>query len=248
MIRPLHRVQDPAVRESVPQPVGNDKVIDPPADILLPGTEAVAPPGISDFLRVQVAERVRKAGLEQFRERCPLLITEAGIEVIAVGVFQIDFLMALFEEAHRRRISTVLDTAAQPFTRKQPFFGKFEHLMESTNLILLDIKHIDDTKHKILTGHTNENILDCARFLSDIGKPVWIRHVLVPGINDSEEDLSRTADFIRTLKNVEKVEVLPYHTLGVFKWEEMGLRYALKGVEPPTEESVAMAKRILSAE
>ena len=168
-------------------------------------------------------------------------ITVSGGEAL----LQIDFLMALFEEAHRRRISTVLDTAAQPFTRKQPFFGKFERLMESTNLILLDIKHIDDTKHKILTGHTNENILDCARFLSDIGKPVWIRHVLVPGINDSEEDLSRTADFIRTLTNVRKVEVLPYHTLGTFKWEQLGVDYTLKDVAPPTAEQIAKAREIL---
>ena len=201
-----------------------------------------APNGL--WKQMSVAELLKKAERYRTYWRDTGGITVSGGEAL----LQIDFLTALFEEAHRRRISTVLDTAAQPFTGEQPFFEKFERLMGSTDLVLLDIKHIDDAKHRILTGHTNENILDCARYLSYIGKPVWIRHVLVPGINDSEEDLSRTADFIRTLKNVEKVEVLPYHTLGVFKWEEMGLRYALKGVEPPTEESVAMAKRILSAE
>ncbi|MCR5294878.1 MAG: pyruvate formate lyase-activating protein [Lachnospiraceae bacterium] len=172
---------------------------------------------------------------------------EGGITVSGgEALLQIDFLTALFEEARRRKISTVLDTAAEPFTRTEPFFGKFERLMESCDLILLDIKHIDDEKHRKLTGHGNENILDCARYLSDIGKPVWIRHVLVPGINDSEEDLQRTADFIRTLKNVGRVEVLPYHTLGVYKWEELGIPYLLEGVEPPSEESVERAKRILA--
>ena len=201
-----------------------------------------APKGL--WKQMSVAELLKKAERYRTYWRDTGGITVSGGEAL----LQIDFLTALFEEAHRRRISTVLDTAAQPFTGEQPFFGKFERLMDSTDLVLLDIKHIDDAKHRILTGHTNANILDCARYLSHIGKPVWIRHVLVPGINDSEEDLSRTANFIHTLKNVEKVDVLPYHTLGVFKWEEMGLRYALKGVEPPTEESVAMAKRILWAE
>ena len=169
-------------------------------------------------------------------------ITVSGGEAL----LQIDFLTDLFEEAHRRKINTVLDTAAQPFTRAQTFFGKFERLMKSTDLILLDIKHIDEKKHRKLTGHTNRNILDCARYLSEIGKPVRIRYVLVPGINDSEEDLTGCAEFLRTLKNVERVEVLPYHTLGVFKWEELGYSYPLKRVEPPTEESVETARRILT--
>ena len=169
-------------------------------------------------------------------------ITVSGGEAL----LQIDFLTELFEEAGRRGIGTVLDTAAQPFTRTEPFFSKFERLMKSTDLVLLDIKHIDDAKHRYLTGCTNVNILDCARYLSDIGKPVWIRYVLVPGYNDSDEDLIRTYEFIRTLRNVERVEVLPYHTLGVFKWEELGIPYTLRGVDPPTEESVTRAQMILS--
>ncbi|MBR3279278.1 MAG: radical SAM protein [Lachnospiraceae bacterium] len=169
-------------------------------------------------------------------------ITVSGGEAL----LQIDFLTDLFEEAKRRGISTVLDTAAQPFTRTEPFFSKFERLMKSMDLILLDIKHIDDAKHRYLTGCPNVNILDCARYLHDIGKPVWIRYVLVPGYNDSDEDLTRTYDFIRTLRNVRRVEVLPYHTLGVFKWEEMGIPYTLRGVDPPTEESVMRARKILS--
>jgi pyruvate formate lyase activating enzyme len=163
---------------------------------------------------------------------------------------QMDFLLELFTKAKKRGIHTCLDTSgiAFPADIKNPIYVKIEKLMNVTDLILLDIKHIKEPEHQTLTGKSNRLILAFARYLSRIGKPVWIRHVLVPGINDSEEDLSRTADFIRTLKNVEKVEVLPYHTLGVFKWEELGYRYALTGVEPPSDESVAMAKRILSAE
>ena len=97
-----------------------------------------------------------------------------------------------------------------------------------------------------LTGWKNENILDCARYLSDIGKPVWIRHVLIPGINDDDESLYKLRAFIDTLSNVERVEILPYHSLGVYKWEQLGIPYALKDVESPTEESVLHARKILT--
>ena len=82
---------------------------------------------------------------------------------------------------------------------------------------------------KKLTGHTNKNILDCARYLSDQGIKMWIRHVLVPGITDKDEYLIRTREFIDTLKTVTKVEVLPYHTLGAYKWKELGIPYKLEG-------------------
>ena len=97
-----------------------------------------------------------------------------------------------------------------------------------------------------MTGWKNENILDCARYLSDIGKPVWIRHVLIPGINDDDESLYKLRAFIDTLSNVERVEILPYHSLGVYKWEQLGIPYALKDVESPTEESVLHARKILT--
>lgn len=170
-------------------------------------------------------------------------ITVSGGEAL----LQIDFLIDLFEEAHRRGINTCLDTAAQPFTREEPFFGKFQRLMQTTDLVLLDIKHIDSEKHRWLTGHGNENILDCARYLSDINKPVWIRHVLVPGITTDEEQLIQLRHTIDTLQNVQKVEVLPYHTLGTFKWEQLGIPYSLKDVATPTAEQIARAREILTA-
>jgi pyruvate formate lyase activating enzyme len=172
---------------------------------------------------------------------------EGGITVSGgEALLQADFLIELFEEAQRRGINTCLDTAAQPFTREEPFFPKFERLMKSTDLVLLDIKHIDAEKHRWLTGHGNENILDCARYLSDIGKPVWIRHVLVPGITDDEESLRRLRAFLDTLYNINKVEVLPYHTLGLFKWQQLGIPYTLSDVPTPTAEQVAKALQILT--
>ena len=113
-------------------------------------------------------------------------------------------------------------------------------------MFICDIKHIDPEQHKALTGVKNDNILDMLRFLSDIGKPVWIRQVLVPGITDKDESLVKTREFIDTLKNVEKVEVLPYHTMGAYKWKELGMDYPLEGVEPPTDEGIEKAKEILT--
>ena len=115
----------------------------------------------------------------------------------------------------------------------------------SFDLILLDIKHIDPEGHLELTGQPNDNILAMARELSDMGKPVWIRHVLVPGITDNDVYLKKTREFIDTLKTVTKVEVLPYHTLGAYKWKELGIPYKLEGIDPPTPDRIKNAKDIL---
>lgn len=168
-------------------------------------------------------------------------ITVSGGEPL----LQIDFLTELFQKAKEQGIHTTLDTSGTPFTRGEPFFDKFCRLMEVTDLVMLDIKQIDEEQHKILTGYTNQNILDMARFLSDIKKPVWIRHVLVPERSDRDDYLERLQEFILTLKNVERVEVLPYHTLGVFKWKELGFEYQLEGINPPTKDRVENANRIL---
>ena len=171
-------------------------------------------------------------------------ITVSGGEPL----LQIDFLIELFRKAKEAGIHTTLDTSGNPFTREEPFFDKFKELMKYTDLILLDIKQIDDEQHKILTGHSNQNILDMAKYLSDIGKPVWIRHVLVPERSDKDEYLERLHDFISGLSNVEKVEVLPYHTLGTFKWKELGMEYPLEGINPPTKERVENGKQKLGAQ
>lgn len=170
-------------------------------------------------------------------------ITVSGGEAL----MQVDFLIDLFEKAKQRGINTCLDTSAQPFSRREPFFGKFERLMAVTDTVLLDIKHIDDAEHRKLTHHSNNNILDCACYLSDIHKPVWIRHVLVPGITDNDQYLRQLRAFIDKLGNVERVDVLPYHTLGIFKYERMGIPYPLDGVPTPTQERIDNANRILNS-
>lgn len=168
-------------------------------------------------------------------------ITVSGGEAL----LQIDFLIELFELARERGISTCLDTSAQPFCREGVFLDKFRRLMKVTDTVLLDIKHIDEDEHRSLTGHTNRNILDCARYLDEIGKRVWIRHVLVPGITDNDEWLVQLRDFLSTLSNVERIDVLPYHTMGIYKYRELGIKYSLEGVEPPSRERIDNANRIL---
>lgn len=169
-------------------------------------------------------------------------ITVSGGEPL----LQIDFLIELFTKAKQREINTCIDTAGQPFRKTEPFFSKFKRLAELTDLFIVDIKHIDSGEHEKLTGVKNENILEMLSFLSETGKPVWIRHVLVPDITDNDEYLRQTRAFIDTLKNVERIEVLPYHSMGAFKWKELGYDYTLDGVETPSPESIENAKQILN--
>jgi len=170
-------------------------------------------------------------------------ITVSGGEPL----LQIDFLLELFTKAHAKGINTCLDTSGNPYTTNEPWHSKFLELMKVTDLVMLDIKHIDPQGHMELTHQPNDNILQMARELSDLGVKMWIRHVLVPERNDKDEYLIKLADFIKTLKSVERVEVLPYHTLGVHKWKALGIPYELEGVETPTKERVENARRILGA-
>lgn len=170
-------------------------------------------------------------------------ITVSGGEPL----LQIDFLLELFKKAKEKGIHTTIDTAGNPFTREEPFFSKFCELMKYTDLVMLDIKEINPERHKNITGFDNENILDMAKYLSDINKPVWIRHVLVPETSDFDEDLDSLGSFIKGLSNVEKVEVLPYHTLGKFKWDNLGIKYRLDGINPPEAERVENAKKRIGA-
>ena len=198
---------------------------------------------------LKVKEMTPSALMKQALRYRPYWKADGGITVSGgEPLLQIDFLTELFRLAKENGVSTVLDTAGQPFTREEPFFSKLRTLMERTDLVMLDIKQIDPEKHRWLTGHRNENILDFAKYLNETGKPMWIRHVLVPGITDDEADLRGIRGFLDTLSNVKKVEILPYHTLGVFKWESLGIPYTLKDTIPPTAEAVRRAKEILGCD
>lgn len=153
---------------------------------------------------------------------------------------QAGFVERLFREVKRRwNLHTTLDSNG--FCEPSHVTG----LLEVTDLVLLDIKHIDRDKHISLTAQPNDRMLRFARHLSDINKKVWIRHVFIPGINDDEEDLLNLGRFIGSLDNVEKIDILPYHSLGVFKWEQMGKAYPGADFREPTDEEVHRAKRLI---
>lgn len=169
-------------------------------------------------------------------------ITVSGGE----AMLQMDFVIELFTLAKKKGINTTLDTSGNPYKENDEIFQeKFKRLCEVTDLFILDIKHIDNKKHIELTGQPNANILALAKRLSDMGKNMWIRHVLVPGITDDEEDLRKLGKFVSELKTVKRFEVLPYHTLGKFKWEQLGIPYKLEGVRTPTEEEKKRAEAIM---
>ena len=159
-------------------------------------------------------------------------------------MLQAEFAAGLFELAHAEGVTTCLDTAAGSFRRND---RQIERLLAASDTVLLDLKAFDCDLHRKVTGTGNEQVLDCARYLCEIGVPVWIRRVLVPGLTDSENDLRKTGEFIRSLGNVERVEVLPYHDLGAEKWRTLGLDYTLSGVLPPGESALARAKELLNA-
>lgn len=168
--------------------------------------------------------------------------SEGGLTVTGgEPTLQSGFVTKLFQAVHEKwNLHTTLDTSG---------FNDPDHIQEllkATDLVLLDLKQINPERHLKLTGQPNDRILRFARWLSDHGNKMWIRHVLVPGITDAEEDLIGLGRFVGTLKTVEKLEVLPYHQMGVYKWEQLGKAYPLEGVPTPTEEEVARAYRLIA--
>lgn len=160
-------------------------------------------------------------------------------------LLQIEFVTEVFRLAKEKGVHTTLDTCGQPFKNDLEFLKKFDELIKYTDLVMLDIKEIESDKHKELTGHKNDNILAMAQYLSDKGIRMWIRHVLVPNLTDDEEGLKKLNQFIKQLKTVDKVEILPYHTLGLMKWEKLGIPYPLDGYKIPTAEEVEKAEKLL---
>lgn len=172
---------------------------------------------------------------------------EGGVTVSGgEPLLQIDFLIELFARLKAEGVNTCVDTSGATFSPAGDL-KKFEKLLSLTDLFLLDIKHIDREAHVALTGRGNEAPLAFAKYLSEKGKPVWIRHVLVPGVTDEDGALNRLRAFLDTLSNVQKIEVLPYHTMGKIKYEKLGIPYPLGETPPPSKERVENAKRILGA-
>lgn len=151
---------------------------------------------------------------------------------------QAGFVAELFTECKRRwGLHTALDSSGfcEP--------AHVEALLDVTDLVLLDLKQIDAEKHAVLTSQGNGRILNFASYLSGRQQPTWIRHVLIPGITDNGNDLRELGEFIGGLHGVEKLELLPYHRMGVYKWQQLGKDYPLEGVPTPTDQEVERAYR-----
>ena len=180
-------------------------------------------------------------------QRNAAFYSKGGITVTGgEALMQIDFLLELFALAKENGIHTCLDTSGITYHPGQsPYNEKLDRLMTMTDLVLLDIKHIDPEAHKELTGHDNAGILAFARYLADREIPVWIRHVVVPGITDDPGALARLGAFLGTLPNVKALDVLPYHIMGVSKYKELDIPYPLEGVEPATQKQAKEAKQVI---
>lgn len=175
--------------------------------------------------------------LESYR---PFMEASGGGITVSGGepLLQIPFVTELFKACKEKGIHTTIDSSGGNFSTRPEYLEQLDELLKYTDLILVDLKHIDREQHKRLTGKYNDHILKFANYLNEKNVPVWIRHVLVPEITDVDEYLDELGQFIGTLSNVQKVEVLPYHKLGEYKWEALNLKYPLEGTEPPTQDRV----------
>jgi len=184
-------------------------------------------------------ERDIEFTINEIKKYKPFFRNGGGLTVTGGEPFvQLNYIEALFKRAKEEGIHTAVDTSGYIFN------DRVKEILKYVDLVLLDIKSINPDVYRELTGVELENTLKFAEYLDSIGKPVWIRHVVVPGITDKKENLERLADYISKLKNVEKIELLPFHQLGTHKWEEMNLQYQLKDVKEPTMEEMIDARQI----
>ena len=193
--------------------------------------------GVNINKQMTIEEILQK--YDSVKEFCKGGITVTGGEPL----MQTDFVTELFKTAKEKNIHTALDTSGILFTPDNT--EKFDKLLEYTDIVLLDIKHIDDEEHKKLTGHSNKNILEFAKYLSKINKPVWIRHVIVPEVNNREDYFIRLGEFMGTLNNIKALDVLPYHNMAIPKYENLGIEYPLKNIPPLSKEDAIKGRNII---
>lgn len=172
-------------------------------------------------------------------------ITVSGGEPL----LQINFVTELFQLAKANELTTCLDTSGSIFNiSDQESLTKLDKLLKYTDIVMLDIKHIDNDKHINLTGHSNRNVLEFAKYLSAHNIDTWLRYVLVPSINDDEHTLRKWKNFANSLNNIKKIEILPYHRLAIEKYQKLGIEYKLKDILEPTHEQITIAENILLKE
>lgn len=181
---------------------------------------------LSDGKKTTIAEL-----MEKINKCMPYIKRSKGGVTISGGepTLQFDFTLELLKKCQEEGFHTAVDTSG--YVDRE----KFREMIKHVNLVLLDIKHINDEKHQKLTGVSNYKTLQIVKLLEEEGKPYWVRHVIVPGYTDDNNSLNELASLLQGKKYLEKLELLPYHNLGEYKWSELGIDYELKGLEPPSE-------------
>lgn len=200
-----------------------------------------------DTWQIGTGEQMTPEELIEQYEKNKTFYSSGGITVTGgEPLLQIDFLLELFALAKQKGIHTCVDTSGITYHPGESSYNKkLDRLMENTDLVMLDIKHIDADRHCVLTGHGNEGILAFVEYLARKRIPVWIRHVIVPGITDEPKYLKEMGRFIGRFSNIKALDVLPYHTMGIQKYKELGMDYPLEGVAPLPKEKALEAKRII---
>lgn len=198
-----------------------------------------------DSWEIGIGERISAEELMRQFQKNRHFYSKGGITVTGgEPLLQIEFLLEFFKLAKEQGVHTCIDTSGVVYRRSNSEYNKkLDELMSLTDLVMLDIKHIENLAHKELTGHENTNILEFARYLEERKIPLWVRHVVIPGITDSKENLKELGRFIGTLSNLKALDVLPYHVMGVEKYKKLGISYPLEGIEAATVQQATEAKK-----
>jgi len=200
-----------------------------------------------DTWQIGTGERISAEEIIENYSKNKAFYAHGGITVTGgEPLLQIDFLLELFKMAKKEGIHTCIDTSGITYREgTSEYNDKLDLLLEYTDLVMLDIKHIDPVLHRELTGQDNEGILAFAKYLSEKKVPFWVRHVVVPGITDDPVYLTKLGEFLGNLSGVKALDVLPYHTMGKAKYKEMGIPYPLEGVEALSTSEAVKAKEII---
>ena len=194
-----------------------------------------------DTWQLDEGQQMSVAAIIEKIKSCQSYFNEQGGVTISGGepTLQIGFVAELLAACKEEGIHTAIDTSG--YVEK----NEFKKLLPDLDLVLLDLKHLDEQQHQDLTGVSNQKTLELIKLLEAEQQPYWIKHVIVPEVTDDLDEIKELAKYLSTLSSLEKVQLLPYHTLGVHKWQELGLDYQLSETEPPSEDKLEKIKEII---